>query len=362
MSCQSARSRAPWVLPSLLMWLCLWGGAAQSATPSATPQSDALATYTVGGGQAHDQYTTDATVEAVRDAGVASQVPGRITALLVRAGDRVQAGQVLARIDPAVVQQQVAGSQAQLAQAQAQAVAARNEYRRAQQLVAKAYISQAALEQAQALARAADAQVQAMQAQVAAQAAQAGLHVLRAPFAGWVAQVGVSLGDVAHPGQALMQVYDPSALRVSAQVPESVASLLAHQGQVELQTNGTALSLPPLKVDVLPAVDPMSRTVTVRVALPSGTTGLQPGQSLKLSLPMQPGAGHAHRPTSARLMVPARAVVLRSELQGVYVVDAHGNARLRQVRLGRPAGELVEVLAGLQSGERVALDPVAAAR
>jgi membrane fusion protein, multidrug efflux system len=324
----------------------------------------ALKTVTVGAPQSGPHFLTDATVEAVRDARIASQVPGRIVALPVRAGDRVQAGQVLAQIDPSVIQQQVAGSQAQLAQAQAQAVVARNEANRARQLFAKSYLSQAALDQAEAQAKAADAQVRAMQAQVAAASAQASLHVLKAPFAGWVAQVAVSLGDAANPGQPLMQVYDPSALRITAQVPESLVPRLQRNGAAAQGADtGATLTLSGLAVEVLPAVDPATRTVTVRVPLPTGVAGLTPGQSIKLDLPL---TGQPATPTPQRLDVPREAVVTRGELTGVYVVGADGQARLRQVRLGRAvgagAGATVEVLSGLNAGERVALDPVAAAR
>jgi multidrug efflux pump subunit AcrA (membrane-fusion protein) len=64
----------------------------------------------------------------------------------------------------------------------------------------------------------------------------------------------------------------------------------------------------------------------------------------------------------ARLYVPARAVVRRAELTAVYVLGADGRAVLRQVRLGRSEGDRVEVLAGVSAGERVVLDPQAAAR
>lgn len=334
-----------------------------------TALAEPLKAITVGGASAEGRYITDATVEAVRDARVVSPVPGRIVALPVRAGERVQAGQVLARIEASVIGQQVVASQAQLAQVEAQAVVARKELQRARQLSAKAYISQAALEQAEAQSRAADAQVKALQAQVAATSAQAGLHVLHAPFAGWVAQVPVSLGDAAGPGQVLMQVYDPGALRVTAQVPESVAPRLQAQADVDLirssaqdgvhATESETVSFKGLKAEVLPAVDPVSRTVTLRVALPVGVEGFQPGQSVKLSLPWRTGIAVS---MPNRLFVPRGVVVTRGELQGVYVLGQDGSPRLRQVRLGRAAGESVEVLAGLAPGERVALDPVAAAR
>lgn len=359
---------------SVRLAACAWVVAvAWGAAP--TQAASTLRTHTVGGAESASGFSTDATVEALRDARIASQVPGRIVALPARAGERVQAGQVLARIDAAVASQQVVATQAHLAQAEAQAVLARNELQRARQLFAKSYVSQAAIDQAEAQAKAAQAQVTALKAQVGAASAQAGLHVLQAPFDGWLAQVSVSLGDVAGPGQVLMQLYDPRALRVSAQVPESVVPRLQPLAEVSLvrTPSGSAgqdrvaetVVLPGLKAEVLPAVDPVSRTVTVRVALPAGTDGVRPGQSVKVLLAWRPGAISANAASAGvplRLMVPRAAVVIRSELQGVYTVDRDGSVRLRQVRLGRTAGEAVEVLSGLSAGEQVALDPVAAAK
>jgi multidrug efflux pump subunit AcrA (membrane-fusion protein) len=63
----------------------------------------------------------------------------------------------------------------------------------------------------------------------------------------------------------------------------------------------------------------------------------------------------------AQIYVPASAVIKRSELTAVYVVDSQGHPHLRQVRLGRKQGDNIEVFAGLQLGEKVALDPIAAA-
>jgi membrane fusion protein, multidrug efflux system len=63
-----------------------------------------------------------------------------------------------------------------------------------------------------------------------------------------------------------------------------------------------------------------------------------------------------------RLYVPAKAVVRRAEMTGVYVLDANGHPILRQVRLGRAVDDTVEILSGVTAGERVALDPQVAAR
>ncbi|HRI18384.1 MAG TPA: efflux RND transporter periplasmic adaptor subunit, partial [Burkholderiaceae bacterium] len=102
-------------------------------------------------------------------------------------------------------------------------------------------------------------------------------------------------------------------------------------------------------------VDAATHTVQLRLTLPAGSEGVAPGMFARVWLPGMAGAG-------ARLYVPAEAVVRRGEMTGLYVVDDQGRASLRQVRLGRADGATVEVLAGVAAGERVALDPQAAAK
>ena len=101
---------------------------------------------------------------------------------------------------------------------------ASKELERQKQLFQKQYISQGALDRAQAQWEAARAQVQAQQAQTRAAQTQTGFFSVRAPFNGVVSDVAVTLGDMAMPGRPMLTMHDPSALRVSAAVPQSMLS------------------------------------------------------------------------------------------------------------------------------------------
>ena len=105
-----------------------------------------------------------------------------------------------------------------------------------------------------------------------------------------------------------------------------------------------------MKSTTAPVAEPTTNTFRVRVDLPEGSARLFPGMFVKVGFVV----GETHR-----LLVPHDAIVRRSELSAVYVVT-DGRVGLRQVRLGRRYGEDAEVLAGLDEGETVALDPVAA--
>ncbi len=304
-----------------------------------------------------DVYAADGYVEAVRQSVIASQVPGRVTSLTVKAGDAVRAGEVLVRIDQRAAAQQVAASEAQAAAAQAQLEAARKEYERSQRLYQKQYISQAAMEQAEALFKSAQAQARATLAQAGVATTQTSFHALPSPYTGIVAAVTTELGDMAVPGKPLVTVYDPAALRVVATLPERYAPMLKSGAAVRLELPGApddARSQTAQSITVLPIRDPVSHTVQIRLALPAGTR-VAPGAFARAYLPLTAAAGEG------ALTIPAQAVVRRAELTAVYVADAGGRFHLRQVRLGKASGERVTVLAGLQAGERVALDPVAAA-
>jgi hypothetical protein len=119
---------------------------------------------------------------------------------------------------------------------------------------------------------------------------------------------------------------------------------------VELPTLGRRVK--PGEITVKPGADVRTHTTQVRLDLPPNLTDVYPGMYAR---------AHFVVGRAEKLVVPASAVLRRSELTAVYVVDAQGAARLRQVRAGEPVGESeVEVLAGLSAGEKVALDPLKA--
>ena len=301
-----------------------------------------------------NEVSLDAVVEAVRQATLSAQVPGAIVSLNVKAGDRVRVGQELLRIDASAAQQNVAGSTAQLEAAQANMRVAGKELERQKQLFQKQYISQGALDRAQAQFDAAQAQVNAQQAQTRAAQTQTGFFSVRAPFSGVVSDVPVTLGDMAMPGRPLLTLHDPSALRVSAAVPQSMIEGVRQQIKTVRYEIAGHTSVSAAHVQLLPSVDPVTHTAQLRMALPAGVEGLAPGMFARVWVPVTPLAPNAK---DARVFLPLTAIVRRAEMTGVYVMDAQGQPRLRQVRLGRTTGQTVEVLSGVSAGEQVVTEP-----
>lgn len=304
----------------------------------------------------------DGVVEAVRQTVVAAQVPGAVVQLDVKVGDRVTASQVLLRIDARAADQNTAASAAQVQAARASLEVAARDFERQKQLFQKNYISQAALERAESEFKSTQAQVNAQQAQSGAARTQSGFYVVRAPFAGVVAEVAVSLGDMAMPGRPLLTLYDPSALRVTAAVPQSVSAQMGATPSPRIELPGLPAAqqwVVSAHPQLLPTIDPATHTVQLRADLPAGTPGVAPGMFARLWLPV---SGAATTSGAAPLNVSRTSIVRRAEMTGLYVLDPSGKPVLRQVRLGRVQGDQVEVLSGLMPGERVVADAQAAAR
>jgi RND family efflux transporter MFP subunit len=311
------------------------------------------ATYTVGARTQGGSYLATGTLQAVRQGTLGAQVPGRVLEVLVRSGDAVKAGQPLIRIDAQDAVDAATASTAAATGAAARLATARADHERAQRLRAQEYISVAAMQRSESALRSAEADAQAAGAAASSARTRAGWRTVTAPYAGFVTEVLVTAGDLAMPGKPLVSLYDPAELRVIAQVPESVAGRLQASKPAFLGSGSGQAPLQARSWAIVSAVDPATHSVEVRAELPPGTH-LHPGAFAQLTLPLANG--------DPQIRIPAGAVLHRSEVTAVYVVDAAGAARLRQVRLGPVEGNEVTVLAGLQGGEQVALDPVAAGR
>lgn len=296
----------------------------------------------------------DAVLEPVHQATVTAQVGGNVLAVRVQAGDRVRRGQPLVRLDDREVRANSERSDAAVAQAQAELRNAQQQYARSRELQRSGFVSAAALDSAQNQVRAAQAAVdQARAGQAQARVSQ-GFAELAAPFDAVVLATHVQGGDLALPGRALLTLYQPGLLRAVAQVPASRVALLSAAREVSVQMPD-GQSLIPTARDMQPTADPVSQTVQWRLPLPAAAANLRPGQVARVHASVvAPGSKVAPNPA-----LPATAILRRGELTAVYVATQQG-FRLRAVRVGPGDGVLVEVLAGLRVGERVALDPVRA--
>ncbi len=333
-----------------------WFAAALATTAPTHAASAAVvptAVVQAAGGAAGFQI--DGSLQPLRQSTVAAQVGGNILVLAVKAGDRVKAGQLIARIDERSAQAGLAQSEAGVAQAEATLRNARAHAERTRDLRAQGFISQAAVDVAESQLAAAQAGLLQAQAGRSQAALSRGFASVTAPFDAVVLATHVEAGDLATPGRPLVTLYAPGEMRAVVQLPASRSAAARAAPSIEIELPDGRRVAPARRTD-LPTADPVSQTVEWRLELArEDVAGLLPGQTVRVLF-----AGAA-APSAApsRLTVPAGAVLRRGELTAVYAVQ-EGQFVLKAVRLGATHGGAVEVLAGLKAGERVALDPVRA--
>jgi len=314
--------------------------------------AEPLATVPVQYREVAQTYSAEGVVEAARQSTVSAQISGRVKQVLFDVGDTVKKGQVLVRIDEREAAQAVAGSQAQVMQAQAAMQNAKASYERAKQLYAQKFISQAGLDKALAEYKIALAQAAASKAGAGQSELVQGYTSVVAPYGGVVAARQVEVGEMVTPGKPLMTGFDPSQMRVVVNIPQYKLSDIGEHPEVTVEMPSLKRWVKAASVTVQPIADARTHTTQVRVYLPANEPGVYPGMFVRAHFTV----GKANK-----LLVPASAVVRRSEVVGVYVVDDKGAIRLRQVRLGEATGqEEIEVLSGLNPGEKVARDAVKA--
>ena len=252
-----------------ILVLCVFLAAVPIISRAQAPLSGApvLATVPVELREVELTYPAEATVEAVKQATIAAQLQGRVIEVRVDAGSRVKAGEVLMRLDEREAAQGLAGAQAQL-------VNARAAYERGKNLFAQKFISQAALDKAEADFKAA-----------AASAGQAGIATgfatIVAPFSGIVAQRQTELGEMATPGKPLLTLFDPKGMRVVASIPQYKLAEVrqALRAKVEFPESGKWIDA--TRVEVLPTADVRTHVVRARVTLPDNLEGVIPGMFVR---------------------------------------------------------------------------------
>jgi RND family efflux transporter MFP subunit len=339
-------SLIPLFAASCALALAACGGKPAPA-PAATGQP--LASVVVQLQRMPLERMVDGTVEAVNQATVSAQTSGRIAEILYDVNDVVPAGAVIIRLKGTEQRAGLQGASAGLAEAKARAAEAAAQYERIADMYQRRVVSKAQLDQATANRDAAVARLAAAEAGLTSAREGVGYTEVRAPYGGVVTERFVEVGETVAPGTPLMAGMSLKDLRVNTHVPQSVAGKVRSIGKAAVYVGEQRIES--RRITIFPEAATPSSTFRARVELPQAAPGLAPGVFVKVGLVI----GEAER-----LLVPANALIQRSEVNGVYVIDAQGHVALRYVRPGHRYGDQVEILSGLVAGDRVALDPVAA--
>jgi len=297
------------------------------------------------------EYHLNGVVEVTSQSTISAQTSGQVMEILVDVDDYVEQGALIIRLKDTEQQARVEQAEAELKAADAQLDESSREYQRTREIFERQLVAQSAMDKATAALRSARARKEAATAALAQAREQLEYTRIRAPYSGIVTERLVQVGETASPGQRLISGISLDQLRVSVEVPQSLVDNIRKLGRGEIQLpDGRRITSESLTI--FPFADPQSGTLTVRLLLPPGIQGLFPGMLVKSRFEIG---------TEQLLTVPSSSVVYRSEVTAVYVVESSGDISLRHIQAGHKRnGERITVLSGLDAGERVALDPVAA--
>lgn len=261
---------------------------------------------------------------------IEAKVSGRIAEMPVILGQKVQSGELLAKIDAREIQ-------ARLEQAEAQNEQASRDINRIRTLAQKQVSSKQELDAVEARARVAEAALREARTML-------GYVNVTAPFDGVVSRRLAEVGDLAAPGKPLLEIEDRGALRFEADVPEALIGMVNAGDKMEVSIPTIRQNFSATVAEVSPTADAASRTFLVKLELP-GAPELRAGQFGRAAVPV----GEAKS-----LRIPASAIVKRGQMEIVFVKDS-GKARLRLVRTGKSFPDGVEILSGLKDGDAVIL-------
>lgn len=297
------------------------------------------------------EYRLDGMVEAVNRSTISAQTSGEVEEILFDVDDFVEQGSVILRLKDTEQRARLSQAEAELEEASARYREAQEAHERTSNVFAKKLVAQAEMDAATAALKAAQARRDAAAAQLQRSQEQFEYTQVRAPYSGIVTERFVELGEIATVGQKLMSGISLDQLRVIVDVPQSLIPAIRTHKKARVQQPGNGY-ITATKITIFPYAHHGSNTFKVRLDLPEGTTNMFPGMFVKTAFTLG---------EREQLMIPEASVVYRSEVTGVYVIGADGRISLRHIRLGRTGADgMVTILAGLEEGERVALDPIEA--
>ena len=302
------------------------------------------------------------TVRAGTSAVVSARVPGTVTVLKVREGDRVRRGQLLAQLEAqenqanaAVASAGIEESRQGLDEAKSRKKLADSTFDRFQRLFNEQAISrqefdvkQSEKEMAgQGLARAEARLKQAQEISKAASTMSDYTKII-APISGIISSKPVDLGATVFPAQALMTIEDEGSYQLELAIPESLAARVKPGIPVQVVLDALGASFTAIIAEIVPTTDPASRTFMAKLVL--GQRNLKSGMF---------GRGIINLGTTVKgITLPKKAIVEHGAMSSIWVLDKDSIARMRIIKIGKAVGERLEILAGLSEGEQVVVSGV----
>ncbi|WP_462165023.1 efflux RND transporter periplasmic adaptor subunit [Pseudoalteromonas xiamenensis] len=275
---------------------------------------------------------------------VASRLLAQLKTLTVRAGDKVEQGQILARLDDADLKAQVSQVKAEQDANTAQLQQAKKQLERSQALLEQGLVAINQVDEWRAKVDELNARQNALSQQLTAAEIALGFSQIQAPISGTVVERLVEPGSIVAPGTALLSLYNPAQLQVQAAVREQQAAHMQVGDKLKVYVPATSLTQYATISEIVPVADSSARTFLVKLdmgLLPSVVPGMY--AQIEYQLEQRPA-----------LLIPSHLVKQYGQLDMVQVVD-NGILSRRYIRLGDAFGDKVEVISGLSKEDKLAI-------
>jgi RND family efflux transporter MFP subunit len=317
-----------------------------------------------------EYYETSGTVRARTVSTVASRMMGTITSIRVNEGDRVNAGQLLLTVDDSDTAMKVKGASEGYNEALKALESARENrtlreitWQRYKKLYDEKALSRQELDQIETQKTVASldferaqAAVKRVEAGVSEAKIYQGYARVKAPVSGMVTGKKAEIGSMAVPGMPLLTIEDTSAYRIEVNADEKLSGRIRPGMEAKIGIESLAGEIQGVVTDVVQSIDPGSRSFLVKISLKKALHKESPadkaihsGLYARVSIPVG---------RKEVLSVPHGAVVVKGQLTGVYTVNAEDIITYRLVRTGKSHGDNVEILTGLNPGDKVIVSGV----
>ncbi len=287
------------------------------------------------------------TVQSSVTVQLSARIVAHIQEITVHAGTFVKKGDILIRLDDGEIKARIKQAQSVLAAAEATRDEAKRDLERYQDLVRRGTESKQKLDQVETKYQNTISAVETAKQQIAEIQESLGYTEIKATFDAVVVEKFAEQGDLASPGKVLITLQDPNRLRLEAPISEQCARRIRLNDTALAKVSSVDAEFSAKVSEIVPAVDPKSRSFLVRANLPANQTNIKPGMFARLKFPCAP---------RKILTVSKKTVLNRGQLDFVFVVESN-EAKLRMIRLGEEFQDQVEVLSGLRENEIIIANP-----
>ena len=331
----------------------LWGCSNKSKQETGETTTVPVKISKVQRGNITESYSFTGNIQPWKEVNIVPDLPGKVARIYVEVGDRVEQGQILAELDTRTAKLQLEQAEAGLAVAQANFHSASRDWERMQNLHKKGTLSPQQYEKAQLAYEAAKAQLQQAKAALNLAKHQLEVSIMKAPFNGIITGKNINEGEYINPamggmrpqGSSVVTLMDLSKVKIEIHVSERDVGKI-HIGQ---KANITVDAYPGKKFhgevsNINPAADPMTRSFAVEITVANPEMKLRAGMFARVEIVT------AERKNV--LLIPVDGILSKGSKSYAFVVE-NGKARKRPLQLGLQEGSMVQVVSGLQEGEKI---------